>query len=54
VLRISPPAVSKASGRPEFDLALQLFIPTPKGLAAKDEARALYAEVERAFAFWLL
>lgn len=49
VLRISQPAISKALKLLEFDLGLQLFIRTTKGIAATDEARALYAEVERTY-----
>jgi DNA-binding transcriptional LysR family regulator len=49
VLRISQPAVSKALRSLETDLGLQLFIRTTKGIAASDEARALYAEVERTY-----
>ncbi|WP_460450026.1 LysR substrate-binding domain-containing protein [Alsobacter sp. SYSU BS001988] len=49
ILRISQPAVTKALRLLEFDLGLQLFLRTTKGIAATDEARALYAEVERTY-----
>src|SRR6476619_275485 len=49
VLRISQPAVTKALRLLEVELGLQLFVRTSKGIAATDEARALYAEVERTF-----
>ncbi|PSC05267.1 LysR family transcriptional regulator [Alsobacter soli] len=49
ILRISQPAVTKALRLLELDLGLQLFVRTTKGIAATDEARALYAEVERTY-----
>lgn len=49
ILRISQPAVTKALRLIELDLGLQLFIRTAKGIAATDEARALYTEVERTY-----
>jgi DNA-binding transcriptional LysR family regulator len=49
ILRISQPAVTKALRLIELDLGLQLFIRSSKGIAATDEARALYAEVERTY-----
>lgn len=49
VLGISQPAVSKGLQLLEGELGLQLFTRTTKGIAATDEARALYAEVERAY-----
>ena len=49
VLRISQPAVSKALQLLEGELGVQLFTRTTKGIAATDEARALYAEVERTY-----
>jgi len=48
-LRISQPAVSKALKLLEAELGLRLFSRTTKGIAATEEARALYAEVERTF-----
>lgn len=49
MLRISQPAVSKALKQLEGELGLQLFSRTTKGIAATEEARALYAEVERTY-----
>ena len=49
ILRISQPAVTKALKFLELDMGLQLFLRTSHGLAATDEAPALYAEVERTY-----
>ena len=49
MLRISQPAVSKALKLLEGELGLRLFTRTTKGIAATEEARALYAEVERTY-----
>ena len=49
ILRISQTGVTKALQLLEHDLGLQLFIRSTRGLAATDEARALYAEVERTY-----
>lgn len=48
-LRISQPAVSKALRALEADLGVRLFSRTTKGIAATEEARALYIEVERTY-----
>ena len=48
-LCVSQPAVSKALRQLERDLGLQLFVRTTKGIAATDEARSLYTEVERTY-----
>ena len=49
ILRISQPAVSKALKALEAELGVQLFSRTTKGIAATEEARALYIEVERTY-----
>ncbi|WOI58232.1 LysR family transcriptional regulator [Palleronia sp. LCG004] len=49
-LRLSQPAVSKALRLLEAELGLSLFQRSSKGLVPTQEARALYAEAERAFA----
>jgi DNA-binding transcriptional LysR family regulator len=49
MLRISQPAVSKALKLLEAELGLRLFSRTTKGIAATEEARALYTEVERTY-----
>ncbi|MGO4677713.1 LysR substrate-binding domain-containing protein [Bosea sp. 2YAB26] len=49
MLRISQPAVSKALKLLEDELGLRLFSRTTKGIAATEEARALYTEVERTY-----
>lgn len=49
ILHISQPGVTKALRLLEHDLGLQLFIRSTRGLAATDEARALYTEVERTY-----
>lgn len=48
-LRISQPAVSKALKQLEAELGLRLFDRTTKGIAATEEARLLYTEVERTY-----
>jgi DNA-binding transcriptional LysR family regulator len=49
ILRISQPAVSKALKALEAELGLRLFSRTTKGVAATEEARLLYTEVERTY-----
>ncbi|WP_441523295.1 LysR family transcriptional regulator [Bosea sp. TAB14] len=49
ILRISQPAVSKALKLLEAELGLRLFARTTKGIAATEEARLLYTEVERTY-----
>ena len=49
MLRISQPAVSKALKLLEAEVGLRLFSRTTKGIAATEEARALYTEVERTY-----
>jgi DNA-binding transcriptional LysR family regulator len=49
MLRVSQPAVSKALKMLEAELGLRLFARTTKGIAATEEARALYTEVERTY-----
>lgn len=49
ILHISQPAVSKALKLLEAELGLRLFARTTKGIAATEEARLLYAEVERTY-----
>ena len=49
ILRISQPAVSKALKQLEAELGLRLFARTTKGIAATEEARLLYTEVERTY-----
>ena len=49
ILRISQPAVSKALKLLEAELGLRLFDRTTKGIAATEEARLLYTEVERTY-----
>lgn len=49
MLRISQPAVSKALKLLEAELGLRLFARTTKGIAATEEARLLYTEVERTY-----
>ncbi|AMJ62902.1 LysR substrate-binding domain-containing protein [Bosea sp. PAMC 26642] len=49
ILRISQPAVSKALKQLEAELGLRLFSRTTKGIAATEEARLLYTEVERTY-----
>lgn len=49
LLRISQPAVSKALKLLEAELGLRLFDRTTKGIAATEEARLLYTEVERTY-----
>lgn len=49
ILRISQPAVSKALKLLESELGLRLFDRTTKGIAATEEARLLYTEVERTY-----
>lgn len=49
LLRISQPAVSKALKQLEAELGLRLFSRTTKGIAATEEARLLYTEVERTY-----
>src|SRR6478609_124838 len=49
ILHISQPAVSKALKLLEAELGLRLFSRTTKGIAATEEARALYTEVERTY-----
>ena len=48
-LHISQPAVSKALKQLEAELGLRLFDRTTKGVAATEEARLLYTEVERTY-----
>lgn len=49
ILHISQPAVSKALKLLEAELGLRLFARTTKGIAATEEARLLYTEVERTY-----
>ncbi|QEL27127.1 LysR family transcriptional regulator (plasmid) [Bosea sp. F3-2] len=49
ILHISQPAVSKALKLLEAELGLRLFDRTTKGIAATEEARLLYTEVERTY-----
>jgi DNA-binding transcriptional LysR family regulator len=49
LLRISQPAVSKALKQLEAELGLRLFSRTTKGIAATEDARLLYTEVERTY-----
>ena len=48
-LHISQPAVSKALKQLEAELGLRLFDRTTKGVAATEETRLLYTEVERTY-----
>jgi DNA-binding transcriptional LysR family regulator len=49
ILNVSQPAVSKALKLLEAELGLRLFDRTTKGVAATEEARLLYTEVERTY-----